>query len=79
LKALEDDDIPVGILVVFRQGEAPAGLNAVCDSKGLIAERYDARDGSAYLIRPDQHIAARFRSAQIDKVRAAVQRATAQL
>jgi len=79
LKALEDDDIPLGILVVFRQGEAPAGLNAVCDSKGLVAERYDARDGSAYLIRPDQHIAARFRSAQIDKVRAAVRRATAQL
>jgi 3-(3-hydroxy-phenyl)propionate hydroxylase len=79
LMALEDDNIPVETLVAYRQGEVPSGVNAVCDSKGLIAERYDARDGSAYLIRPDQHIAARFRSAQIDKVRTAVQRATAQL
>ena len=58
--------------------EAPAGIHALCDVKGMIAERYDARDGSAYLIRPDQHIAARMRTASVDRIRQAVARASAQ-
>jgi len=78
LKTLQDDSIPVETLVIYRQGEAPADIDALRDSKGLIAERYDARDGSAYLIRPDQHIAARMRAIGVDKIRAAVARASAQ-
>jgi len=47
--------------------------------KGLSRRRrYDARDGSAYLTRPDQHIAACMREATVDKIRQAVARATAQ-
>jgi len=78
LKQLEDDAIPVAPLVIYRRGEVPDGVDALCDSKGLIAERYDARAGSAYLIRPDQHIAARMRTVEIDRIRAAVARASAQ-
>jgi len=62
----------------YRNGEAPAGIHALCDIKGMVAERYDARDGSAYLIRPDQHIAARMREASVEKIHQAVARATAQ-
>ena len=31
------------------------------DEAGLFQQRYDARAGSAYLVRPDQHLCARFR------------------
>lgn len=77
LAALGDDAIPVDILLVYREGQAPAGLTALHDREGFVAERYDARDGSAYLIRPDQHIAARMRAPDAVKVRAAVARACA--
>ena len=78
LAALRDDAIPVETVVIYRSGEPPAGVDALCDAKGMVAERYDARNGSAYLIRPDQHIAARMREASVDKVRQAVARASAQ-
>ena len=43
---------------------------------GLVASRYDARDGTAILLRPDQHVAARWRLLDAMLVRAAVARAT---
>ena len=43
---------------------------------GTVAERCDLRPGSAYLIRPDQHVAARWRSLDVAKVQAALARAT---
>jgi len=48
------------------------------DVQGLLAQRYDARPGTVYLIRPDQHVAARWRRFDAAKVRAALRRATAQ-
>ncbi|MPZ54905.1 MAG: FAD-dependent oxidoreductase [Rhizobiales bacterium] len=45
------------------------------DSAGLFADRFDARPGSAYLLRPDQHLCARWRHFDADKVRAAHRRA----
>jgi 3-(3-hydroxy-phenyl)propionate hydroxylase len=50
----------------------------VDDAEGLLAQRYDARPGTVYLIRPDQHVAARWRALDAAKVRAALRRATAQ-
>ena len=44
--------------------------------EGLAARRYDARPGTAYLIRPDQHVAARWRTLEPARVRAALDRAT---
>ena len=60
--ALADDPVPVRTL------HLPA--------QGLAARRYDARPGTAVLIRPDQIIAARWRTPQPATVRAAVARAT---
>jgi len=42
------------------QGES-AGVRVVEDSAGLIGSRYDLNPGTAYLIRPDQHVCARWR------------------
>ena len=41
----------------------------------LAAQRYDARDGTVYLLRPDQHVCARWRRADAGSVRAALDRA----
>ncbi|PLL10489.1 FAD-dependent oxidoreductase [Tabrizicola sp. TH137] len=45
------------------------------DAEGLVAARFDGRPGSCYLIRPDQHVAARWRSFDPASVRAAIARA----
>jgi len=49
--------------------------DALIDGEGLLAKRYDARPGSAYLLRPDRHVAARWRTPTEPAVRAAVARA----
>jgi 3-(3-hydroxy-phenyl)propionate hydroxylase len=75
--ALAADRIGVRTLVVVPPGQrVPDGLEAVEDSHGLVAQRYDGRPGTAYLIRPDQHVAARWRSLGLGAVRAAMARAT---
>jgi 3-(3-hydroxy-phenyl)propionate hydroxylase len=47
------------------------------DAQGLLAQRYDAKPRTVYLIRPDQHVAARWRGFDAAKVRAALRRAIA--
>ena len=47
------------------------------DGEGLAAKRYDGRPGTVYLIRPDQHVAARWRAFDEGKIRTAVNRALA--
>ncbi len=49
---------------------------AVRDSAGLLSERYDAKSGTCYLFRPDQHVCARWRTFDAALVRAAIARAT---
>jgi 3-(3-hydroxy-phenyl)propionate hydroxylase len=62
------------IVIAARPGSSGAA-KVLHDAKGRFAQRYDARDGSAYLVRPDQHVAARWRSVDAAKVRAALARA----
>jgi 3-(3-hydroxy-phenyl)propionate hydroxylase len=54
-----------------------AGDTPLRDSAGLFAKRYDAANGSAYLLRPDGYVAARFKNPTSPAVRAAMARATA--
>jgi 3-(3-hydroxy-phenyl)propionate hydroxylase len=72
-------------LLVFGRAAAPvmAGITVVTigdgasfgDPDGLFARRFDARFGTAYLIRPDSHVAARFRTLTGAGLQAAVERA----
>ena len=57
---------------------ANEAIEQLIDHKGLITRRYGARPGSCYLIRPDQHVAARWQAFNADNIRAALARATAQ-
>ncbi len=76
LGELAFDGIAVEPLVVARRGQAPSGLKTLIDTQGCIAERYDLQPGTTYLARPDQHVAARWRALDADKITAAVARAT---
>ncbi len=79
------------IILVF--GEAPGvlsvngvGIDArvltvgetLLDKKGVLTDRYDGAKGAVYLIRPDQHIAARWRAFDEAKIRDALARAICQ-
>ena len=55
----------------------PPGVKGLCVSgDGLARQRYDARPGTSYLIRPDRYVAARWRQYDPAAVDAAVRRAT---
>jgi 3-(3-hydroxy-phenyl)propionate hydroxylase len=47
------------------------------DTQGELTRRYDGQPGTVYLIRPDQHVAARWRRFDADAVGAALRRALA--
>ena len=69
--------IPVHtLLVVERDGDAPAGATLLVDHRQRVRERLDGRPGTAYLLRPDQHVAARWRQLDLAAVQAALARAT---
>ncbi len=68
-------------LLCFDRGPTDALVvgRDLIDAEGLLAQRYDARPGTCYLLRPDQHVAARWRRHDPDLVQAALARATGNL
>ena len=67
------------LIVVPAAGRCGEGDAVVVeDVEGLVRKRFDGRPGSAYLLRPDQHVAARWREPDAAKIREAVARATCQ-
>jgi 3-(3-hydroxy-phenyl)propionate hydroxylase len=78
LDALLSGPIPLKLVVVTRgdaQAAAASGANVVHDVDGLAAARYDAKPGTFYLIRPDQHVCARRRQLDVSFVMDALKRA----
>jgi 3-(3-hydroxy-phenyl)propionate hydroxylase len=76
-------------LLAFSNGvalDAPDGVGVIrigddglVDSTGLVGARYDAQPGTAYLLRPDGYVAARFRHPSRSAFEAALARAAGQI
>jgi 3-(3-hydroxy-phenyl)propionate hydroxylase len=70
--------VPLSILRVAAAAAAVASKAAtLVDRDGLATRRYDLQPGTVYLLRPDQHVCARWRQATAPSVRAALRRALA--
>lgn len=80
LASLSADPVPVKMIVVARPAETAPGVPDGCvvieDRTEVVTRRYDGRPGTFYLIRPDQHIAARWRALSGPLVRSAVAHTT---
>ena len=77
LKALQSGQLPVMPLIVAPRALDVPGVQVIVDAQGWIAKRYDGKAGTAYLLRPDQHVAARWRQFDSAKLQQALGRATA--
>jgi 3-(3-hydroxy-phenyl)propionate hydroxylase len=74
----QPDGVAVRTLLITEQpGPAPAAATVLVDHQHRVQQRLDASPGSAYLLRPDQHVAARWRLPLLADVRAALACATA--
>lgn len=73
--ALARAPIPIETVAVT-EGAACGALPTLIDRESLAARRYDARPGTFYLIRPDQHVAARWRGVDAPAIAGALARAT---
>jgi 3-(3-hydroxy-phenyl)propionate hydroxylase len=71
--------IPMRALIVVPGGAAIGpllGVRIIEDVESIVAQRFDARPGTFYLLRPDQHVCARWRAFDAAAVAAAINRAT---
>jgi 3-(3-hydroxy-phenyl)propionate hydroxylase len=69
----------LNVLVVVGAGRAEDAVDdpSLVDTQGLLAQRYDLQPGSAVLLRPDQHVCARWRTPSAAAIDAALRRALA--
>jgi len=81
LGKLAEEPVPVEPRVVltrsYRVAPEIRGVPVVTDVEGLATTRYGVEVGNCYLIRPDQHVTARWRQFEPEAVRAAARRALA--
>ncbi len=68
-------EIDFNIVVERIRGDEPKGWRILEDPQQLVRQRYDGAPGTAYLVRPDQHVAARWRNPNATKIRQALTRA----
>ncbi|MGO4307353.1 FAD-dependent oxidoreductase [Cupriavidus sp. RAF12] len=81
LMRLQQDAVPLRLVFVTdadmaASAEAWPGAMVVRDAEGLAAKRYDARPGTCYLVRPDQHVCARWRAVDAGRIAEALAQAT---
>jgi 3-(3-hydroxy-phenyl)propionate hydroxylase len=65
------------LLIADRDGIRLPGAQTLVDSAGLICRRYDGAPDTAYFLRPDQHVCARWRRVSPDAAQRALRRALA--
>ncbi len=80
LRTLQQGAIALRLVVVLSDGASkpegvPSSAVVLNDIEGLAAQRYDVLPGTFYLIRPDQHVCARWRKVDAAQVAQALRRA----
>jgi 3-(3-hydroxy-phenyl)propionate hydroxylase len=84
LRALQRGPIPLALVLVsdedaeineIKHEDALSDVRLLQDGEGVAHARYDAMPGTFYLIRPDQHVCARWRNLDAEKVEHALKRA----
>jgi len=68
---------PLRLLTISPASGAGTHAATLVDLEGLVARRYDLQPGGAVLLRPDQHVCARWRRPEVAGIRRALQRALA--
>lgn len=81
LYELQQGGVPLRVVFVTDASISAAtqpwpGATVLRDAEGLAARRYDAQPGTCYLIRPDQHVCARWRRVDVARIAGALARAT---
>jgi 3-(3-hydroxy-phenyl)propionate hydroxylase len=75
LPARANEPVQVTPLIVAPSPMSIPGIQVLVDTQGLVAKRYDATPGTTYLLRPDQHVVARWRTFDPAMLQAAFARA----
>lgn len=76
IRRLAAGAVPVEVLVVGKPRPDEGAGRGIADVEGLVQRRYGGCPGMFYLIRPDQHVCARWRRLELEPVRRALRRAT---
>ncbi len=66
------DGVPVQVVAIARSKSSAAADATVWDNDGKLFATYGATDGCAYLIRPDGHVAARWRECPSSEITDAI-------
>ena len=61
-------ELRVTLVVARTTGDETADVRVIEDAEGLVRDRFDAAPGTIYLLRPDQHVAARWRAPRLVEV-----------
>lgn len=77
VQALREQGVPLQLLAVTanRQTAVSGADGQVDDHSGHLRSKYGAKTGSAYLVRPDQHVCARWHQLSGQALRAAIETA----
>lgn len=68
--------LPLQVIAVGASQPVPGADQTLPDAEGRLRQRHGLSDGGAYLLRPDQHVCARWRSLDAPRLRAALANAT---
>jgi len=73
--SLNEMDPGCRLLRVVRDRQCAEGPETLVDNSGAVHRAYDGADGTAYLVRPDRHVAARWKTVDGGRLLAAMRRA----
>ncbi len=76
LDQLRQSGLPIRLVYIGTPTQSASGTTELRDDKGLAAQRYSAAPGTFYLIRPDQHVCARWRRIDAQRIGDALARAS---